>query len=51
MTADDLARRLARRALEIIASCLREEEQIDAFNEFHDAFREELAEVEGEDQP
>lgn len=35
--------RLARRALAIIAPCLREEEQRDAFCEFHQAFAEELA--------
>jgi hypothetical protein len=34
--------RLARRALHIIAPCLREEEHRDAFNEFHAAFKEEL---------
>jgi hypothetical protein len=34
--------RLARRALQIIAPCLREEEYRDAFDEFFAAFKEEL---------
>jgi hypothetical protein len=39
---NELVLRLARRALSIIAPCLREEEQRDAFDEFHAAFREEV---------
>jgi hypothetical protein len=40
--ANEFLLRLARRALGIIAPCLREEEQRDAFAEFHSAFKEEL---------
>jgi hypothetical protein len=40
--ANEFLLQLARRALAIIAPCLREEEQRDAFAEFHAAFEEEL---------
>jgi hypothetical protein len=40
--ANEFLLRLSRRALAIIAPCLREEEQRDAFSEFHEAFKEEL---------
>lgn len=46
--ANELVLRLARRALSIIAPCLREEEHRDAFSEFHDAFKEELLRYEDE---
>jgi hypothetical protein len=40
--ANEFLLRLSRRALAIIAPCLREEQQRDAFSEFHAAFKEEL---------
>jgi hypothetical protein len=40
--ANEFLLRLARRATWIISPALREEEQRDAFEEFHAAFREEL---------
>jgi hypothetical protein len=40
--ANEFLLRLARRAPAIIAPCLREEEQRDAFSEFHAAFKQEL---------
>ena len=40
--ANEFLLRLSRRALAIIAPCLRGEEQRDAFSEFHAAFKEEL---------
>jgi hypothetical protein len=40
---NELIIRLAKRALFIIAPCLREEERRDAFDEFCSAFGEELA--------
>jgi hypothetical protein len=46
--ANEFLLRLARRALAIIAPCLREEEQRDAFEEFHMAFKEELLRYEEE---
>jgi hypothetical protein len=46
--ANEFLLRLARRALAIIAPCLREEEQRDAFAEFHTAFKEELLRYEEE---
>jgi hypothetical protein len=46
--ANEFVIRLARRALSIIAPCLREEEWRDAFDEFHAAFREELLRYEEE---
>jgi hypothetical protein len=46
--ANEFLFRLARRALAIIAPCLREEEQRDAFSEFHMAFKEELLRYEEE---
>jgi hypothetical protein len=46
--ANEFVIRLARRALAIIAPCLREEEWRDAFDEFHAAFREELLRYEEE---
>ena len=39
--ANEFVIRLARRVLAIIAPCLREEEWRDAFDEFHEAFKEE----------
>jgi hypothetical protein len=46
--ANEFLLRLARRALAIIAPCLREEEQRDALAEFHAAFKEELLRYENE---
>jgi hypothetical protein len=46
--ANEFVLRLARRALAIIAPCLREEEWRDAFQEFHEAFKEELIRYEVE---
>ncbi len=46
--ANEFVIRLARRALSIIAPCLREEEWRDAFDEFHEAFKEELLRYEEE---
>ncbi len=46
--ANEFVIRLARRALAIIAPCLREEEWRDAFDEFHVAFKEELLSYEEE---
>jgi hypothetical protein len=46
--ANEFVIRLARRALAIIAPCLREEEWRDAFDEFHDAFKEEVLRYEEE---
>jgi hypothetical protein len=46
--ANEFVFRLARRALAIIAPCLREEEWRDAFDEFHAAFKEELLRYEEE---
>ena len=40
--ANEFLLRLARRALQIIAPCLREEEHRDAFEEFTAAFKEEF---------
>jgi hypothetical protein len=46
--ANEFLMQLARRALAIIAPCLRKEEQRDAFAEFHAAFKEELLRYENE---
>lgn len=44
--ANELVFRLARRALAIVARCLREEERRDVFDYFQRAFREELYQYE-----
>lgn len=49
MTRNELIVRLAKRAVAIIAPCLREEEQRDAFDEFCWAFDEEFTEYEAQE--